>query len=279
MQNSHQIDYWNGRAGTKWAQHANQLDALLAPFAEAVLEAAALKPGNHVLDIGCGAGALTLKAADRVGPAGKAVGLDVSEPLLRLARKRADPLNLPVRFVQADASIYQAEPKCDALISRFGVMFFDDPVAAFSGLRKNLRPGGRISFACWQSLMVNDWAYAPLAAARPFLPDLPAPPPPGTPGPFAFADKDLICSILSEAGWLDIHIRSWNDCVTLPGETPAEAARFMLKIGPVARLITEAGTDLSQVETALTYSLSQQVGSNGRVLLPAAAWIVSAQAG
>lgn len=278
MSNSDQIDYWNGKAGEKWALHAERLDALLAPFADAVLNRAALQESKLVLDIGCGAGALTLKAADQVGSTGQATGVDVSEPLLAQARKRAEDRHLSARFERADASQYRTRTKVDALISRFGVMFFDDPVAGFANLKQCLKPGGRMTFACWQSLAENDWARAPLEAALPLLPAPPAPPPPGAPGPFAFADQDRVAQILSDAGWSDIVIEPWRGNVTLPGDTAEEAAGFMLEIGPVARLVAEAGIDMERVRAALFELLSQHAGSDGRVPMPAAAWIVSAKA-
>lgn len=276
MSNTDQIDYWNGPAGEKWVRQAARLDALLEPFADAVLETASLLESEHVLDVGCGAGALTLKAASQVGDQRGAMGVDVSQPLLALARHRATERGVPASFEEADAAFYRSQRPVDALISRFGVMFFDDPVAAFANLRDSLRPEGRMTFACWQSLSDNDWARAPLEAALPLLPEPPAPPPPGAPGPFAFADKDRVASILKDAGWRDIAIQPWLGRVTLPGDTVAEAASFMVELGPVARLVSQAGADLSEVEDALADRFSARAEENGRLKMPAAAWIVSA---
>lgn len=278
MGNVKQIEYWNGQAGEKWVRHAGRLDALLEPFADAVLETAALGEGEHVLDVGCGAGALTLKAAFRVGKKYGAVGIDVSKPLLSLAERRAREYAAPATFDEADAAVYRSERPVDALISRFGVMFFDDPVAAFANLRDSLRPEGRMTFACWQSLIANDWARAPLEAALPMLPEPPAPPPPGAPGPFAFADHDRVGSILKDAGWKGIEIHPWLGRVTLPGDSVSEAAAFMMELGPVARLVSEAGVDMSQVEDALAGMLAAHTDQNSRITMPAAAWIVSATA-
>lgn len=222
MTNIKQIEYWNGPAGDKWVRYAERLDTLLAPFADAVLDTVALKAGEHVLDIGCGAGALTLKAASCVGEG--AMGIDVSRPLLSLAKRRASDSGVAVSFGEADASAYRSPQHVDALISRFGVMFFDDPVAAFAHLRDSLRPEGRMTFACWQSLGDNDWARAPLEAAMPLLPEPPAAPPPDAPGPFAFADQDRTASILRDAGWKGVDIQPWLGRVTLPGESVPEAA-------------------------------------------------------
>ena len=276
MKNTDQIAYWNGQAGEKWVQNANRLDALLEPFADEVLETISLLEGEHVLDVGCGAGALTLKAAFQVGAQRGAIGIDVSKPLLSLAHRRASERGAAATFEEADAGAYRSEQPVDAMISRFGVMFFDDPIAAFANLRQNLRPDGRMTFACWQSLSENDWARAPLEAALPLLSEPPAPPPPGSPGPFAFADKDRVTTLLKEAGWKGVTIHPWLGHVTLPGGSVAEAASFMVELGPVARLVSDAGADLSRVEEVLADRLAAHTEQNERVTMPAAAWIVSA---
>lgn len=278
MPNTDQIDYWNGKAGQKWVQNAERLDTLLEPFADAVLDAIGLTKGEHVLDVGCGAGALTLKAGFQVGDQRGVIGIDVSEPLLSLARHRALKRDAPARFEQTDAANYRSERPVDALVSRFGVMFFDDPTAAFANLRDSLKPEGRMTFACWQSLADNDWARAPLEAAIPLLPEPPSPPQPGTPGPFAFANKDRVADLLQNAGWHGIDIHPWLGQVTLPGTNASEAASFMIELGPIARLVAEAGIDLAQVENVLAMRLLDHIGSDGRVYMPAAAWIVSATA-
>lgn len=276
MDNTEQIDYWNGKAGEKWVRHAERLDRLLAPFIDAVLESVALRSGEQVLDIGCGGGALSLAAAKMVEPTGSVRGVDVSAPLLALARRRAEEGGLAAAFEEADAATYRAERLVDAVISRFGVMFFNDPIAAFANLRANTKPDGRLCFACWQGLSENDWARAPLAAALPLLPEPPAPPTPGAPGPFAFADKDRVAGLLSDAGWQGIEIAPWRGKLTLPGETVAEAAGFMLELGPVARLVAESGADLDAVEATLIEALTPHAAPDGTVALPGAAWIVSA---
>lgn len=275
MDNSDQIDFWNGENGEKWVENADLLDTMLAPFADAVLAAAALQPAEHVLDIGCGAGVLTLQAATAVAPTGRATGVDVSQPLINLARQRAGNA---ADFHLQDASAFRPDQPADVIISRFGVMFFADPVSAFSSLQAAVKPGGRLAFACWQSLAENDWARAPLDVALPYLKEPPTPPPPGTPGPFAFADPSHVRDILSSAGWTDVDIADWRGKLTLPGNTPTDAARFALKLGPVSRLLQAQDTDLAPVETALQDRLEQNTDEDGRVALNAAAWIVTAKA-
>lgn len=278
MRNSEQIDYWNGKAGDKWVLNAERLDALLAPFADEVLNTVALNAGERVLDVGCGAGALTLEVAHQVGDKGRAVGIDVSDPLLKLARERAAERDVAASFERADAAQFQHQTVVDAIISRFGVMFFDDPIDAFSNIKNNLKPKGRMTFACWQSLAVNDWARAPLDAALPLLLAPPASPPAGAPGPFALADKDRVAKVLSAADWRRIEIQPWQGRITLPGQNVDEAANFMVELGPVARLVADAGADRLKVHHMLSDMLVPHMMSDGRVSMPAAAWIVSARA-
>ncbi len=278
MKNQGQIDYWNGKVGERWALQADRLDSLLEPFAVEILDSVMLQHGERALDVGCGAGALSMMAAFQVGARGSATGIDVSQPLLDLARHRADLRLAPAQFERADAADYCPPAQVDALISRFGVMFFDDPVPAFANLRNAVRDGGRLVFACWQSLSSNDWARAPLDAALPLLPEPPQAPPPHAPGPFAFADKDRVADILTNAGWHDVQIVPWLGRLTLPGNTPSESAQFMIKLGPVARLVAESGIDLETVCRRLEEVLQAQLGPDGTASLPAAAWIVSAKA-
>lgn len=278
MDNSSQIEFWNGDAGEKWVQHAGLLDHLLAPFIPAILDAADLQPGEGVLDIGCGAGALSLGAAEMIGTSGRVTGVDVSKPLLGLARDRAAASSKTVQFEEADASAYRSETPMDAAISRFGVMFFSDPVAAFSVLRRNLRPEGRLVFACWQGIQKNEWLKTPLEVAMPYFKSLPDAPAPRAPGPFAFADSDYVSEILHEAGWRGLNVMPWTGALSLPGESIDAQATFILKMGPVARLIADQVDDPAPIFAALKRRLSDMKTKTGDVKLGAAAWIVSAYA-
>ncbi|MFN4024727.1 MAG: class I SAM-dependent methyltransferase [Hyphomonas sp.] len=277
MDNTAQIDYWNGPAGQKWVRDADRLDVMLAPFAEAVISGLALQPGNTVLDIGCGAGAVSLGiAASAINVS--VTGVDVSEPLVNLARRRAAAVGAPVEFVVADAAVWQPKAPLDFAVSRFGVMFFADPVAAFANIHAGLRKGGRLSFACWRPLTENEWALAPLQAAMPLLAAPPQMPEPGAPGPFAFGDADHVRRILSESGWSEITITPWDGRITLPGSSAAETADFMLDIGPLARAVAEQGVDLAPIRAAIEARVGELAGPGGRTQLKAAAWIVGARA-
>lgn len=277
MDNTAQIDYWNGPAGEKWVREADRLDRMLAPFAEAVIAQVKLVPGQKVLDIGCGAGALSLgmeAAAVNVS----ITGVDVSGPLVFLARSRAQSVSARSSFVAADAATWQPPEPVDTVVSRFGVMFFDDPARAFRNLRMATKPGGQLSFACWRALAENDWAMMPLLCAMPFLEEAPDRPEPGAPGPFAFGDAAYVTEILARAGWREIAVTPWDGEISLPGADPVETAAFMMEIGPLPRLIREQALDEVAIMGAVEAELRKKAGADGRTRLKAAAWIVGARA-
>src|SRR5262245_10091966 len=188
QQNADQIAYWNGPSGRRWADRQEAQDIVLRPVLDAVMDRAGLKAGERVLDVGCGSGATTIAFAQKVGPSGHVLGIDVSEPMLARARQSA-PAELPVDFVLADATIYPFDPaSTDLLASRFGVMFFAEPSVSFANMRKALRPSGRLAFACWREPRANPWMMAPLQAVYKHVPKLPEQRP-DDPGPFAFASE------------------------------------------------------------------------------------------
>ena len=172
--NAEQISYWNEQAGPVWVAEQQSLDAMLEPLGQTAMELAGIEPGNRVLDVGCGAGNTTLQLGERVGPSGSLLGVDLSAPMLERARERARSAGADhVSFQQADAQI---EPlrDFDRVFSRFGVMFFADPVAAFANLRRALGPGGRIAFICWRPLAENPWILEPMRILAELV-ELPAP--------------------------------------------------------------------------------------------------------
>ena len=275
MDNTAQIDYWNGAAGQKWVRDADRLDKMLRPFLDAVMDAAKPKAGEIVTDIGCGGGALSLAVA---GKGATATGVDVSEPLIEVARRRAAVSAPGTRFVVADASEWTPAVAADLIVSRFGVMFFADPVRAFANIRKGTAPAGRLAFVCWRPLTENEWALAPIIAAMPFLREPPKPPELGAPGPFAFGQREHIDRILTEAGWKDVRISPWDGQIELPGATAPETAEFMLEIGPLSRTIAEQGLDPAQIKAALVARVEGLADAEGRTRLKAATWIVEATA-
>ena len=170
--NAAQIQDWNAAVGRTWTQFQEQLERQLDPLGREALRALAPMPGEHILDIGCGCGATTLDLAVRVGPVGSVVGVDISVPMLDVARRRPRPADAgAAEFLQLDAQYDPLGSVFDAAFSRFGVMFFSDPVAAFKNILTSLKHGGRLAFVCWRRLEENPWVRVPLEAARPFLPD------------------------------------------------------------------------------------------------------------
>jgi SAM-dependent methyltransferase len=276
--NSEQIEYWNEQAGPKCVALQERLDAHIGALGERALAAAAPAPGERVLDVGCGCGATALALAHRIGPAGSTLGIDLSAAMLARARERARDAGLSnLEFLQADAQTHVFEPGFDLVFSRFGVMFFDDPAAAFANLRRALRPGGRTSFVCWQPIQANPWMLVPLQAAAQHV-ELPAPAPPGSPGPFAFGDPEHVGSILKTAGFEAASFESVETQLGIGGATSLdEAVDFLLEIGPAARVLREVGQDVQErVRLAIGEALSPFVGRDG-VHMGCAVWLVSAR--
>jgi SAM-dependent methyltransferase len=270
--NDLQIEYWNSAAGTTWAAMQARLDAQLAPLGRAALDELAPVPGERVIDIGCGAGATTIELSARVAPTGEAIGVDISRPLLAAARARAPS----IRFLEGDAQIhdFSALGACDAVYSRFGVMFFDDPTAAFTNLARALRPGGRVAFVCWRAPEENPIMTVPLRAA--VAAGLPPPAPPDdlrAPGPFAFADRAYVAGILERAGFASIVHTAHDERVG--GNDLDAALELALEIGPLGRMLREHAQHRAGVIDAVRAALAgYAVG--GHILMPSATWIVTA---
>ncbi|KQT07489.1 methyltransferase type 11 [Methylobacterium sp. Leaf399] len=280
-----QAEYWNGDAGRRWARNQRAIDTVFAPLTQALFAGAVLRPDSAVLDVGCGAGDCAIRAARDLGARGRVVAADVSAPLLAVARERAAldaPGGAPIAFVEADAQRHDfGGAVFERVISRFGVMFFEDSVAAFANLRRSLVPGGRLTFLCWRPLAQNAWIAVPLAVVQPLVP-APEPSPPGGPGPFRFADPDVIGDILAAAGFLDIGIEAIDRPLVLglSGEAAAgaaaeAAARFVLELGPVSRLLRDRDDDLrARAHAAVAADFSARAEA-GAVTLGAACWLVS----
>ncbi|MGL4543820.1 MAG: class I SAM-dependent methyltransferase, partial [Polymorphobacter sp.] len=234
--NAEQIDYWNAKAGETWARFQEQLDRQIAPLGAAGIRALAPQPGERILDIGCGCGATTLALAAEVAPGGSVLGLDISQPMLDVARRRAAGV-ANVAFREADAQTDDfGRGGFDAIFSRFGVMFFADPQAAFANIATKLAPGGRLTFVCWRPLVENDWMRVPLAAALPLLPPLP-PPDPLAPGPFAFADPDRVRALLTGAGWHSVNVEPWDADIG-SGDLDA-TVDLTFRVGPLGMALRE----------------------------------------
>ncbi len=268
-----QKEYWSGRVGDEWANRADRIDIMLAPMTDAALARAAFESGEHVLDIGCGAGATSF----RIAQAGAHVtGVDISAPLLDVARRRAAVADFPVEFIEADAGSARLERAFDAAFSRFGMMFFEEPESAFANIRSELRPGGRAVFIVWRQLSENPWATTPIEAVRPIL-KAPLPPSdPDAPGPFSLADPKKIERMLGAAGWSHVKITTWDGEIAIGGGGGLEeSAEFLLKIGPCARAIVDQGIDPGDARQRLIEKLTPLLTDKG-VALGAACWLVEA---
>ena len=254
--NQEQIDYWNEKAGPKWVQMQEPLDRTIEHIGLALLDQAAIEAGQRVLDIGCGCGATTLEIARRVGPRGHVLGLDISAPMLDRARQRGEVLGfMQAAFVQADAQTHPFPPESfDLAFSRFGVMFFDDPTAAFANIRRALKPNGRLHFVCWRDIKQNPWMLAPMMAAARHL-ELPEPPKPDEPGPFSLAEESRIERILKDAGYRNIKIetRDFTAPNDIFGDTK-QATDFFMTIGPVAALLEDKDDATRQARTRIAHT-------------------------
>lgn len=277
MPNDEMVEFWNTRGGALWVAEQDRFDGFLAPVTGRLFGAAALAPGERVLDVGCGNGATTIEAARSVGPTGTATGIDVSAPMLATARTRASAAGVPATFVEADAQTADLEGPFDVIISRFGVMFFDDPVAAFTNLAGALRPGGRMAFTCWQDLFSNEWFAVPAAAivAHVGAPQLPEP---GTPGPFAFADASRVSELLAASGLAEVVIEGASERLVL-GSDAADVVAFLARDEMGRRMLE--GRDPETIEAALAASRDAMAAfeTPDGVRLNAAYWVVTARRG
>jgi SAM-dependent methyltransferase len=278
--NAEQITYWNETAGPKWVALQELLDPQIEPLGHAAMDLLGIEPGAHVLDVGCGTGQTSVELGRRVGPSGRVTGVDVSSPMLERARKRAAAAGSDnVAFVQADAQTHEfGAGAVDVCFSRFGIMFFADPTAAFANLRAALRPDGRLGFVCWQALPDNPWMAVPCAAALQHV-SIPTPPTPHAPGPFAFADADRVRGILESAGLRDVVFTDHRATLAVGGDLPLErAVEFLLEMGPTGRTLREADPGLRPVVAAAVRDAVAPFHTPEGLRMRGAAWLVTARA-
>lgn len=269
-----QTEFWNEAGGRMWVENIEQTHALLKPLGDVIRDRAAVCEGESVLDIGCGGGLNSVELAAKVGAAGHVLGIDISDIILDYARKRPDlPQN--IEYLRADAATEDLGPaRFDLLFSRFGVMFFEDPKAAFAKLRETLKPGGRLAFICWQAPALNAWLSVPMGAIFDVLPPPEPQPDLRAPGPFSFAEESWVREILNDSGYADIAI----DALELDMSMGAvdDAVSYMMRFGPAVELLAQAGEpQRNEVEQRIRHAFGPFT-KDGVVTCPTATWIVTA---
>lgn len=273
--NDEQAEFWNGPAGRGWVEARDVLDEMLKPFENSLLRAATNDAGGCVLDVGCGTGSTTLAFSRLLGANGHCLGIDISQPMLAVARARARAQGAPAEFICSDAQVHVFEPASfDVIVSRFGVMFFADPVEAFANLRRSARDEGELWFVAWRSPAENPFMTTAERTAAPFLPELPARRA-DAPGQFAFADGNRIQRILEQSGWNAIDIQPIDvSC----GLQEGDLDRLLTWVGPVGRILQESGEQMRALAVEKIRSAFTPYVHGAEIRFNAACWMVGARA-
>ncbi|ORV33422.1 SAM-dependent methyltransferase [Mycobacterium conspicuum] len=275
--NTQQLQAWNGPNGAAWVALQDTLDAMFKPFEDLLADSVRVTPGERqrVLDVGCGTGATTLAIAERLSEHGSCTGIDISQPMVATAQNRARVRQLPVGFIVADAQTHSFDDaRFDHVVSRFGVMFFDDPVSAFGNLRCATRSGGRLAFYCWRHPDDNPFMNTAERVAGTLLPAL-EPRAVGRPGPAAFADRQRIRRILDAAGWSAIGVKAADVTCTLP---IVDLLPYLTQIGPIAKALPSVDAETrTKVISALREAYQPFIVGDS-VEYTAACWLVEATA-
>ncbi|NOX96382.1 MAG: class I SAM-dependent methyltransferase [Alphaproteobacteria bacterium] len=276
--NTDMSEFWNGEGGEKWLRFQETIDASLLPFGREVMAAAGISPGERVLDVGCGCGDTSFDLARLVGSGGRVLGVDISEPILAHARARA--MSVPeknVTFERGDAQLHGFDAAAfDLVFSRFGVMFFDDPVAAFQNLRAALRPGGRAAFICWRPAKENEWVSKSLEVVSRHVALL-DPPGPEEPGPMSFGDPERVTRILTASGFSTIEVNSFDTPFTI-GENLDEAVAFLTQMGPASGAIAQSSAS-DMLKATITSDLREALvpyDTGSGITMDSATWVVIA---
>ena len=266
---------WSGRRGHAWVEAQELLDRMFKPFEDLLVEVVAAGSGHRVLDVGCGTGSTTLAVARRIGAKGRSVGIDISGPMIAAARVRAEREGAPATFICADAQAHAFDPASfDTIISRFGVMFFDDSVRAFANLRAAATANAELRVIAWRSAAENPFMTTAESAAAPLLPELPARNP-DAPGQFAFADQRRVSRILEMSGWSDIDIRPIDVACTLPEK---DLLGYLTRIGPVGLALHEVDERTRNQVVATVRTAFDPYVHGAEVRFTAACWMIRARA-
>ena len=272
--NADQAAYWNGPAGQRWLDRQALQDELLAPISELLLGRARVAEGERVIDVGCGCGATSLALAQQVGAGGRVLGLDISAPMLARARAQGQP---SVAFILADATVHPFEPASfDLLFSRFGVMFFADPVLSFANMRTAMAPGGRVAFVCWREPRDNPWMTLALQHAYRHVPRMPELGP-EDPGPFAFASQQRVERILRASGFTGIALEAVQLSLDLAvGRGLDAAVEAALAIGPVSRALEGQSPEQREAVAAEIRAAFAPLQRGNALPLGASVWVATA---
>ena len=267
---------WNGVAGRAWVDAQALLDGIFKPLEDNLVEAVAAAARSRVLDVGCGTGGTTIAVARRLGSEGRCTGIDISEPMIATARARAEREGVPAHFIRANAQVHAFEPaSIDMITSRFGVMFFDDPVQAFANLRRAASANARLHLIAWRSAEDNPFMTTAERAAALLLPSLPPRRQDG-PGQFAFRDSQRVSTILEASGWAEIDIQPIDVACTLPEPALVE---YLTRLGPVGLALQEADdATRARVVDAIRPAFDPYV-HGPEVRFTAACWTIGAGAG
>ena len=273
---------WNGDSGDRWVANQVRLDRMLEPFGQALLAAARPVAGERVLDVGCGAGTTSFQFGDAVGAGGSVLGVDISTALIDRARERAGSHRDQVAFQVGDAARMTVDAPCDLIVSRFGVMFLDEPVAAFANMRRALKPEGRLAFVCWRAAGENDWTRLPMGAVRDIVPPTP-PADPEAPGPFSFGERARVEAILGHAGFVNVEISTFDSEILFGVGSDADAAvedalQNAWEVGPLARALADQDDEVRQRAAAAVRSAFRRRLKPEGVVIDGAAWLVTATA-
>ena len=276
--NADMSEFWNGEGARKWLRFQDRMDVILLPFGHEAMVASEISTNNFVLDIGCGCGDTSLEIGRRVGKHGRVHGLDISGPMIKEARSRESLAGQKnVTFDCSDAQTHQFHPVYDVVFSRFGVMFFEDPMAAFSNIRCAIKPGGRLVFICWQPAKDNEWVSRSLDIVANHI-MLPEPPGPEDPGPMSFGDANRINRILTNTGFSDIRIEGRNTPFTV-GVNTEEAVEFLTQLGPAGGAIANSDANEEtkfRIVSDMRVALESYETDQG-ITLGSATWVVTAQ--